>query len=345
MDREAGSHAVIDTESMKPARMRSAAYSLLLRIFERATPRPLSILIFHRVLESHDAMRPNETTLEMFEWQMRIVKDYFTVLPLTDAVQMLREGCLPPRSLCITFDDGYADNLTRAAPVLGELGLPATVFVASGYLDGGRMWNDTIIESLRCIDQSSLDLSSFGLSCYALTDQASRQRAAIDVIRRSKYRSFDEREDIANAIGRHVDGLPRDLMLSTEQLKALSSTQGMSIGAHTHRHPILATLSTAEVADELKASKERLEGVIGQPVRAFAYPNGRRGTDYLPEHAALAREIGFELAVTTMTGSSGADTDPFQLPRFTPWDRTTPRYLARMLMTRRRIVSYPVQEA
>jgi hypothetical protein len=82
--------------------------------------------------------------------------------------------------------------------------------------------------------------------------------------------------------------------------------------------------------------KHALEAIIGAPVPLFAYPNGKPGQDYLAEHAAMAREIGFEAAVSTSWGSARPASDVFQLPRFTPWDRHPLPFLLRMIQNARR---------
>ena len=122
----------------------------------------LVILMYHRVLPEFDPLRPDDITLPVFARCMRTLKRFFNVVPLSEAVDGLRKGLLPRRSVAITFDDGYADNVTSAAPVLAELGLPATVFVTSGFLDGGRMWNDTVIESIRRTAGNSIDFDGIG---------------------------------------------------------------------------------------------------------------------------------------------------------------------------------------
>ena len=81
----------------------------------------------------------------MFEAQMRVVAENFVPLPLSEAVDRLMIGELPPRAACVTFDDGYIDNVELALPILQSHGLSATFFVATGYLDGGWMWNDKVI--------------------------------------------------------------------------------------------------------------------------------------------------------------------------------------------------------
>ena len=109
----------------------------------------LSVLIFHRVHAQRDLLFPDEPDAARFAALLDHLKTWCNVLPLTEAVRLLRSDALPARSLCITFDDGYADNRTVALPALRAAGLTATFFVTTGYLDGGRMWNDTVIESVR----------------------------------------------------------------------------------------------------------------------------------------------------------------------------------------------------
>jgi len=106
----------------------------------------LTIFAYHRVLPMPDPLRPGEVVAEVFEEQMRFLSRHFAVLPLLEAARLLQKRNLPARACCITFDDGYADNLTVAQPILEKYQLPATVFVATGYLDGQRMFNDTVID-------------------------------------------------------------------------------------------------------------------------------------------------------------------------------------------------------
>ena len=90
----------------------------------------MAILIFHRVLPEPDPLLPDVPDVSRFRWQMQLLADYFHPLPLDEAAARLTAGDLPPRTVCVTFDDGYRDNLDFALPVLEEVGIPATVFVA-----------------------------------------------------------------------------------------------------------------------------------------------------------------------------------------------------------------------
>jgi peptidoglycan/xylan/chitin deacetylase (PgdA/CDA1 family) len=95
----------------------------------------------------------------------------------------------------------------------------------------------------------------------------------------------------------------------------------MGIGGHTVNHPILARLPAAEARQEIAQGRAALEAALDAPVRVFAYPNGKPGQDYLPEHVDMVRELGFEAAVSTAWGVSRGAADWYQLPRFTPWDQ------------------------
>lgn len=292
----------------------------------------LSILIFHRVLAETDPLFPSEATLHSFDWQMALLKSLFDVLPLPEAVSRLRAGTLPARAAAITFDDGYADNYTHALPILQKHGLHATFFIATAYLDGGRMFNDTVIESVRHTKLARLDLSDMQLGIHEMSSAAAKRQAIHQILPKIKYLLPDEREAAAARVAERaeVGNLPTDLMMTSEQLKNLHAA-GMEIGGHTHRHPILAKLDRAAAQTEIAAGKTALEEKLGAQVRMFAYPNGKPGTDYLPEQADIVRELGFEAAVSTSHGISTRSADKYQLARFTPWDAKPTAYALRLM--------------
>lgn len=280
----------------------------------------LSILIYHRVLAEPDSLFPTESTAESFDAQLAVLKQVFNILPLDEAVARLKTASLPTRAACITFDDGYADNATIALPILQRHGLHATFFIATAYLNGGRMFNDTVIHAIRHSQHERIDLSKLGLGEHAV-DTAEAKRHAIDaILRQLKYFPLGQREDAAEELARLATDLPApaDLMMDTAQLKALADA-GMGIGGHTARHPILAKLDPAAAAREIGAGKECLEAWLGKKITLFAYPNGKPGQDYLPEQADIVRQLGFDAAVSTQWGAARAGGDVFQLPRFTPY--------------------------
>jgi peptidoglycan/xylan/chitin deacetylase (PgdA/CDA1 family) len=286
----------------------------------------LSILIFHRVLPVPDPLFPAEIDAARFDDICRWVSRWFNVLPLSAAAEQLQQRRLPARPLVITFDDGYADNHDIALPILQRHGLSATFFVATGFLDGGRMWNDSLIEAVRLTkadswDLSSLDLDLAGQSALPLRTVEDKRAAIQKVIAACKYLAAPTRaQAVADICRMAAVALPHTLMMRCEQVAQLHAA-GMEIGGHTVNHPILASLPLEEARREIVAGKTRLEDIVQARVCTFAYPNGRPGQDYQPAHVQLARESGFDVAVSTTWGAASATSDTFQLPRFTPWDR------------------------
>jgi len=279
----------------------------------------LSILIYHRVQAETDPLFPTEATVASFDRQMAQVKSVFNVLPLPEAVARLKSGTLPARAACITFDDGYADNLTLATPILQKHGLKATFFIATAYLNGGRMFNDTVIEAIRRADSDHIDLRKLDLGEHDVSTPQAKAKAIGQILPIVKYLPLGKRENIVAELAQRVthQALPDDLMMTTDQLKALHAA-GMEIGGHTNRHPIIARLDDVATRDEIAAGKEWLEASLGSKLRVFAYPNGRPVSDYRPEQARIVESLGFEGAVSTQYGVSTRTTDPWQLRRFTP---------------------------
>lgn len=291
----------------------------------------LTILIFHRVLPFADPLFPLEPDVRRFATVMEHIRRWFQVLPLDQAARLLHSGNLPERAAAITFDDGYADNATQALPVLRHLGVRATFFIASGFLDGGRMWNDTVIEAVRRTRHAQLDLRAVGLGLHPLPTLQARRQAIDALLGQLKYRTPEQRQaGVAQVLEAADAVLPSNLMLRSEQLRRLRD-QGMQIGAHTVSHPILESLSDAQAQWEIQHGKDTLENLLDLPVSLFAYPNGKPGTDFSARHVEMVRQAGFGAAVTTQRGAATPGSDLLLLPRYTPWERSTLRFGLQLL--------------
>ena len=310
----------------------------LTRFFVRSIAAPASrrgmdasllVLIFHRVLAEPDPILPDEPDAARFSAIADLLRTSFRVLPLVDAVRKLREGTLLSRTACITFDDGYANNFEIARPILNAKGVPATVFVAPGFLDGGRMFNDTVIETVRDAP-IDFDLREMGLGRHRLVDAGARRKLIDELLEHLKYLPPDLRlEQIARVADAAGASPPSNLMMSTGQVRELHRS-GIEIGAHTMDHPILTSIDDRVAAEQIRTSKSRLEEIIGSPVRSFAYPNGKPTRDYDSRHVALVRDAGFELALSTAWGAASATSDRFQIPRVAAWDSDSLRYGLRL---------------
>jgi peptidoglycan/xylan/chitin deacetylase (PgdA/CDA1 family) len=164
-----------------------------------------------------------------------------------------------------------------------------------------------------------------------------QKKATIDsLLQKLKYLEDAQRTDLVARIAETcASPLPHDLMMTSAQVRELHHA-GMTIGGHTVSHPILSKLSESCAEAEIAQGKERLEEIIGTPIALFAYPNGKPGRDYRPEHVAIVKKIGFVGAVSTAWGTATTGCDILQVPRFTPWDRSEWRYGIRLAQNLRR---------
>lgn len=305
------------------------------KIFGLASPGgtqgKLSIFIFHRVLPELDPLLPWEPDRRQFDALVGFISNAYNVLALADAAKKLLAGTLPSCAAVITFDDGYADNFTEAREILLKHGVSATFFIATSFLNGGRMWNDDVIEGVRHINNGELDLSDIHLGHHQLHNVESRMQCYENILSELKYRPHNTRHEVARSIARRC-GLNdnSDLMMTSGQLIALSQS-GMEIGAHTETHPILNSLSDQDAEDEILRGRSTLEFLLGHKIEVFAYPNGSPGRDYGNQHVEMVRRAGFVAAVSTQVGVGLRNADIHQLPRFTPWDRTVGRFALRSL--------------
>jgi peptidoglycan/xylan/chitin deacetylase (PgdA/CDA1 family) len=297
--------------------------------------RRLTILMFHRVTPVPDDLFPGEVHHDSFDLICAWVSRWFNVLPLDEAVRRMYEGDLPPRALAITFDDGYADNHDVALPILQRHGLNATFFVATGFLDGGRMWNDTLVESVRRAKVDSLDLRGESMlasnpGVLSLRTTGDRRAALQKLIASTKYLAPLARQAQVDRIATMTRAeLPHDLMMSSNQVAKLHQA-GMRIGAHTVSHPILRGVDDDVARKEIGSSREKLSQITGSNVELFAYPNGKPDCDYSSRDVELARQLGFLAAFSTSPGAATAQSDRFQLPRFTPWRRAQLGFAAQL---------------
>lgn len=292
----------------------------------------LIILMYHRVLREPDPLLPDLPDARTFDMQMAQLGQAFRPTSLPAAIDLLSSDRLPPRTVCVTFDDGYADNHDVALSILKRHGIPATIFVAPGFLDGGYMWNDGVIETVRSAGDH-LDLNDLRLGTYYTRRWEDKQRAVAAILGQLKYRPARERAQRVQEMQKLTGtASPRHLMMSRRQVKALRDA-GHVIGAHTMTHPILTQTPDSVTEEELAESKSTLEKLLDESVDIFAYPNGNPDRDYALRHVAAVRAAGFKAAVNVSWGYADSSTDRYQLPRIWPWDRTPRRFTLRLWRT------------
>lgn len=293
---------------------------------------PGVVLCYHRVLAEPDVLDPDGMTAAVFARHMRVLRRFFRPVPLADLVNGARDGSVAPGSVAVTFDDGYADNLEVALPILRQEGIPATVFVATAGLDGVTMWNDRIIEGMRRL----LGSEAFAgvLAEFSVDPSLPPGEAVRRLVLALKFRSPRERDEMAGYIETRAGGLDqrKPLMMGPREVAALARA-GITIGAHTVSHPILCSLPDAAALAEMVESRARLEGIVGSAVTQFAYPNGRPNRDYDARHVEMARSAGFDFAVSTAEGRLDRRSPRYELPRIRTWPTSSPNFAARIVGT------------
>jgi len=291
----------------------------------------LLILTYHGICENPNKLRSWQHSARDFERHMSVLSRFCNVLTVSEGARLLHSGELPSRSVCISFDDGYRNNRVVALPILQRYGLRATFFVATGFLDGGLMWNDAIIEAIQRASVDFIDLRDHGLGSWAIRSASERQGAVNELINALKYRSVDERKALVTRLVERAGAiLPNNLMLSSGEVRELFRA-GMEIGAHTVNHPILTQTAPDAAEREIEASKSTLEDITGASVNSFAYPNGRPGIDFDDSHRALVRKLGFGCAVSTLPGVATREDDVFALRRLAPWDTRSSVFALRLI--------------
>lgn len=310
------------------------------RLWSRVT-RHAAILLYHRVAEDRHDPWSLCVSPRHFAQHLEVLARHHHAVTLAALQSELQQRRMPQRSIVITFDDGYADNLHSALPLLEHWGLPATVFVASWWVGKRRAfwWDDLERLLLRpAALPASLQLYATGgwhrwslaeTSVDLMAERRDRcDQTADPDFRRSLHQSvYDllrplphgERENLLADLRAWAradpDGRSSSRPLDLDELQNMARCELIEVGAHTVHHPQLAGLSATEQQAEIEGSKRFLEDVINQPVRSFAYPFGKP-TDYTSETIALTRNAGFTGACSNFPGPVRRTTDCFQLPRF-----------------------------
>jgi peptidoglycan/xylan/chitin deacetylase (PgdA/CDA1 family) len=228
---------------------------------------------------------------EHFAEQVVLLRDRYRVMSLADLRRALARQERLSRAVVLTFDDGYRDNLLVAKPLLEQHGLPATVFVTTGYVGSGRdfWWDD--LEAV---------CAQAGLQSRPLWEEL-------------RPLSQEERFDRLDAMWDSTGATRPDpsLTLESSELEALAAGDLVGVGAHTVTHPHLASLPLPQQQEEIEASGRYLAEVVGHPIAEFCYPHG----DFSQETISLVRDAGFEAACTVRYAPVTRRSRPFELPR------------------------------
>jgi peptidoglycan/xylan/chitin deacetylase (PgdA/CDA1 family) len=276
-----------------------------------------------------------------FAKHLEVLQKYAQPISLQKLAQAHRDGNIPHKAVAITFDDGYADNLHYAKPLLERYGIPATIFISTGYVGKQReFWWDELERLLlqpgKLPEKLTLNISGnihnweLGAAVDYTTEEYQRDRTSKAWEAKPGSRMFfyysiwqvlrplpeaERRKLLVDQIlaWASAEAKPRSThrSLFPEELSTLAQGELVEIGAHTVTHSFLSAQPTALQLDEIKQSKVDLEQMINRPVMSFSYPFGDRTSETIE----ITRLVGFDCACSTAQDIVWHKSNRFDLPR------------------------------
>ncbi len=284
----------------------------------------LVVLNYHRIGDrAQTALDPGvfSATTEQFEAQLRCLKSDCDVIRVTDIADVLRRES-KRRCVLITFDDGYRDNYELAFPILQQVGLPAVIFLATGFLDEGLIaWWDEIAWIVKRTTKPQLVFPLLWTVPIQTVPAAANNRGAVlhSLLRTAKSLTPQELrvflETLAEVAGtgrapRNAETAP---WMTWDMVREMHRA-GIEFGGHTVTHPVLAKCSVDQQWEEIRQSKARIEAELGSPITAFSYPIGQTWA-MSDDTRRLVREVGYQWGFNFYAGYSTSASDPVDLCR------------------------------
>lgn len=270
----------------------------------------VSIITYHHVSD-HDPSYPYDpevadATPAQFRWQMETLARYCTPIGIDELLRAIEGAPLPRNPVMVTFDDGYQTCHDVALPILRAVGIRATFFIATSYITERRLyWWERV--SLLVGQGKQPGTVDYPVPLELEPRTATTRRVINDTIKDVPNLDLDRFLDgVAVALGvewnREIEAeYANGLMMTWDQIRALARA-GMDVESHSRTHRVLQTLDAAGLHSELTGSREDLEAQLGRPVRAIAYPVGRRlGRGAQPVRDAV-RAAGYQIGLSNASG-------------------------------------------
>lgn len=287
---------------------RSHRGQLAILMFHGVEPKPLSPPCWHVI------------DVDTLRRQLEYLQRHFTVLPLEEALERLHGGTLPDRAAVVTFDDGTQNLITRAAPVLRDVDVPASVFLATGPMGTEEaLWPDQLWLAFARTQVAEVDLTALGLGSRQLRNADDRGEAYQLTVHHLKGLPDDQRlawlGSVLTALAQDSNSAPGPFrLLSWEEARALAEGSDVTLYPHTVTHPILARCPDPKLEHEIAASCTTVARETGRAPTVFAYPNGR-AQDFDERCKNTLRDLEVPWALSTIWGFADRGSDPLALPR------------------------------
>lgn len=300
------------------------AFGLLRRLDSK---RRVIVVVYHKVFPAERGEQLDGMAPEIFRDQIRALKGLFDVVSAEAAVAAMEDPAGPRTGsypLLVTFDDGFANNVEYAVPILQRYSIPGLFFVTTRLVGtSGFLWTDEVRDLILGSPLQELRLfpGTGREETLPLPDRSARLEAASRLKARLKLLGVAEFEGLLEEIRRaaQVDALEHHVgtrMLTWREVERMAAC-GMTIGSHSGRHIAVTRLSVEELDTELQYSRQAIEQHLGEAPRFFAYPNGHP-EDFDHRTAAQLSRAGFTHAFTMTRGIAKEGDDPLMLPRYCP---------------------------
>jgi peptidoglycan/xylan/chitin deacetylase (PgdA/CDA1 family) len=296
--------------------LQSAARAARLDLIARAANRNrLVIITYHGIREDASPARSwLLLPVSEFARQMEFLREQYDVLPIDEALASPATG--KPRA-CITFDDGYRNNLELALPILERLRLPATVYLPTAFIGTDSMlWTTRLDLGLpKATPETRAQVADW----LSLPHDPSTPALMHGVSNALKALRPREREHLLTKIFAQIpapstDELAPHAFVTWAEVARMESTGLISFGAHTAHHEIVRNLDDASLRQELQSSVEDVAKHCARPSRTFAYPNGR-AVDFDERSEKILSSLGCTAAVSTIEGLNDESTPRYALRR------------------------------
>lgn len=312
------------------------------------------VLMYHRVMPekeramswSHDGITINVTA---FENQMAYLARNCLPISISDLDAQMQHGkAFAPKSVLVTFDDGWQDNYEYALPILRKYNIPALIFLSSGFIGTDRnFWQERSVRLLwMVIRQAQSDtncakelVAIFGKNQTRLLLASKREQCrtrVLAMVQALKNKSYTEIEAVMKRLMTVCQSVPDKGsikgsgpdFLSWEQVREMKGS-GIDFGSHGVNH-LMLDKAGVDIDVEIRQSKRDIEAQIQDSVTAFSYPNGNYNTSVVKKVAANGYRLGF----STQYGFNSPTDDRFLLKRvniFQDATATLPLFTTRIL--------------
>lgn len=293
-----------------------------LQAFRFLQPRDQTVILTYHGFtdkEAHDGIENHQgkhVFVQKFQEQVRFLKKHYNVISLDAWLRNRREGRKNPnRSVIITMDDGYRSNFKLAFPVLKNYGVPATIFLSTGFVEDRKpLWPDRL---------------------EYIFDKAENETSLRMELKQALLESREQTvQTLENKLGVKLDFQNQvpDIYQPLEWVEIVKMLESglVSVGSHTHSHAILTRCTDAELNIELQKSKAIIEERTGESCALFCYPNGGPG-DFDVRTKKAVQAAGYECALTTVDGFAAAESDLFEVNRLGVRNQTYPAEFAMTL--------------